>query len=78
LSELLEEQGNPKVNLFSLDVEGFEVDVLKGLDLSRHRPDFILVETRGIGDVTHLLNEQYDLIATLSHHDYLFKSKSTY
>jgi len=77
LSELLEEQGNPRVNLFSLDVEGFEVDVLKGLDLSRHRPDFILVETRGIGEVTHLLKEQYDLIATLSHHDYLFKSKST-
>ena len=31
LSELLEQQGNPKVALFSLDVEGFEVDVLKGL-----------------------------------------------
>ncbi len=77
LSELLEEQGNPRVNLFSLDVEGFEVDVLKGLDLSRHRPDFILVETRGISAITRLLKEQYDLIATLSHHDYLFKSKST-
>jgi FkbM family methyltransferase len=76
LSELLEEQGNPRVTLFSLDVEGFEVDVLKGLDLSRHRPDFILVETRGINEVTLALSSHYDLIATLSHHDYLFKSKS--
>ncbi len=76
LSELLEEQGNPHVTLFSLDVEGFEVDVLKGLDLARHKPDFILVETRGIDDVTLALGGHYDLIATLSHHDYLFKSKS--
>jgi hypothetical protein len=64
------------VTLFSLDVEGFEVDVLKGLDLSRHRPDFILVETRGINEVTLALSSHYDLIAKLSHHDYLFKSKS--
>ena len=76
LSELLEQQGNPKVTLFSLDVEGFEVDVLKGLDLSRHRPDFIVVETRGINDVTHVLSSHYDLIATLSHHDFLFRSKT--
>ena len=64
------------VDFFSLDVEGFEVDVLKGLDLSRHRPDFIIVETRGIDDVTHVLSSHYDLIATLSHHDYLFRSKT--
>ena len=76
LSELLEEQGNPHVTLFSLDVEGFEVDVLRGLDLARHKPDFILVETRGIDDVSLALGRHYDLIATLSHHDYLFKSKS--
>ena len=76
LSELLEQQGNPKVTLFSLDVEGFEFDVLKGLNLSRHRPDFIVVETRGIDDVTHVLSSHYDLIATLSHHDYLFRSKT--
>lgn len=76
LSELIKEQGNPHVTLFSLDVEGFEVDVLKGLDLARHKPDFILVETRGIDDVTLALGSHYDLIATLSHHDYLFKSKS--
>jgi len=75
LSELLEEQGNPQVTLFSLDVEGFEVDVLKGLDLSRHRPDFILVETRGINEVTLALSSHYDFITKLSHHDYLFKSK---
>ena len=76
LSELLEQQGNPKVTLFSLDVEGFEVDVLKGLNLSLHRPDFIVVETRGIDDVTNMLSSHYDLIATLSHHDYLFRSKT--
>jgi FkbM family methyltransferase len=75
LSELLDQQGSPKIDLFSLDVEGFEVDVLLGLDFSRHRPDLILVETRGFNEVAHVLRDYYDLISTLSHHDYLFKAK---
>jgi FkbM family methyltransferase len=75
LSELLDQQGSPKIDLFSLDVEGFEVDVLQGLDLSRHRPELILVETRGFNDLSHVLKDHYNLIATLSHHDYLFKAK---
>jgi hypothetical protein len=75
LSELLEQQGNPRVTLFSLDVEGFEIDVLRGLDLNRHRPDFILVETRSVSEVILVLQDFYELIASLSHHDFLFRSR---
>lgn len=75
LSELLDTHGNPKITLFSLDVEGYEVDVLRGLDLTRHKPEFILVETRRLEKVLEVLENQYEMIAALSHHDYLFKSR---
>lgn len=44
LSSLLEELGAPEVDLLSLDVEGFERQVLEGLDLNRHAPRYLLVE----------------------------------
>lgn len=44
LSDVLEEVGAPDVDLLSLDVEGYEAQALRGLDLDRHRPRFILVE----------------------------------
>jgi FkbM family methyltransferase len=44
LSELLDEIGAPEIDLLSLDVEGFEAEVLRGLDLERHGPRYLLVE----------------------------------
>ena len=44
LSRLLDEAGAPEVDLLSLDVEGFEAPALRGLDLDRHAPRFVLVE----------------------------------
>lgn len=74
LSDILEEAGNPAIGLFSLDVEGYELPVLKGLDLERHRPDFILVETSDVENVALALGDKYRLIEQLSHHDFLFQS----
>ena len=76
LSDLLEQLGNPHIDFFSLDVEGFELEVLKGLDFERHRPSFILVETRNEEELTKRLCEHYELIDRLSHHDLLFKTKA--
>jgi len=45
LSSVLDEAGAPEIDFLSLDVEGFEPDVLRGLDLARHAPRWILVET---------------------------------
>ena len=36
-----------RVNFLSLDVEGMELEVLKGLDIPRYRPEMILVESDG-------------------------------
>lgn len=45
LSRLIEESGLAAVDFLKIDVEGAEPDVLAGLDLARHRPRVILVES---------------------------------
>lgn len=44
LSKLLDEYGVHKIDFFSLDVEGHEVEILNGIDFTRHRPIFVLIE----------------------------------
>ncbi|NNM00329.1 MAG: FkbM family methyltransferase [Gammaproteobacteria bacterium] len=44
LQSVLDAQGMTRVDLLSLDVEGGELDVLKGLDFTRTRPRFIACE----------------------------------
>jgi FkbM family methyltransferase len=44
LSDILDEAGAPEIDLISLDVEGFEIPALGGLDLDRHAPRLMLVE----------------------------------
>jgi len=72
LGSILDEVGAPAVDLFSLDVEGYELEVLKGLDLSRQGPRFLLVETAKPEDVDALLGALYDRVDQLSFHDYLY------
>lgn len=63
-----------RVDLFSLDVEGFELEVLNGLDFSRHRAQYILVETAKFEEVCKLLeSNDYEFLEKCSHHDYVFK-----
>src|SRR5258708_2008369 len=69
LSSLLDRHGFTRVDLLSLDVEGFERQALEGLDFSRHRPRFILVEARFRADIDSVLLPLYDVLAQLSHHD---------
>jgi len=61
-------------DLLSIDVEGFEMDVLGGLDLRKHRPRWILVETKREEDVSSALSG-YAMVAQLSHHDYLYRDE---
>jgi FkbM family methyltransferase len=44
LSSILEEVDAPEIDLLSLDTEGFEASALRGLDLERHAPRYIVVE----------------------------------
>jgi FkbM family methyltransferase len=74
LSSLLEEAGAPaEMDLLSLDVEGGELEVLRGLDPARHRFRYILVECRDEKRLsTNLRGAGYKLVDRLSHHDYLY------
>ena len=75
LSGLLDKHGISQVHLLSLDLEGYERKALEGLDLSRHRPQFILVEARYRKEIEQYLAPYYELKEELSHHDLLFQSR---
>lgn len=75
LSSVLDEAGATRIDLLSLDVEGYELQALQGLELERHRPVQILVEARFGAEIVEQLQPLYELIAELSHHDLLFRLK---
>ena len=88
LASILDEFKIEKIDLFSLDVEGYELNVLNGLDLDRHKPTNILIEiyNKDFYNIVNLmLKYNYKLIANISdfnlqnnpawdgtHNDYLF------
>lgn len=75
LSSLLDEMGAPEIDLMSLDVEGFEAEVLKGVDLDRHAPRYLLVEQRDDAcrtAVERLIEGRYRRCDELSPHDVLY------
>ena len=55
LDDVLANCGSPKVDFLSIDVEGGEVDVLRGFNLAKYHPGLILVED----DVYHLRLHSY-------------------
>jgi FkbM family methyltransferase len=76
LTSILEDVKPSRFDLLSLDVEGYEVEVLRGLDLARFTPRYILVEARVVATIDAALGARYDRIDQLSHHDYLYKAKA--
>ncbi|MBL4619090.1 MAG: FkbM family methyltransferase [Marinicaulis sp.] len=66
LQSILDEAEIKHVDLFILDVEGFEISVLKGLDFHRNAPAWIVVEDNYVDDVSnHLLALNYKREALL-------------
>ena len=77
LTSLLDHAGSPaKIDLLSLDVEGAELEVLKGVDFTRYVFKYMLIEIRDLPRIENYLDRQgYRLIDKLSEHDYLFTSE---
>lgn len=77
LSSVLDEAGAPaEMDLLSLDVEGGELEVLKGLDHGRHRFRYILVECRDPQRLGRFLADAgYVLVDKISQHDYLYAAR---
>jgi len=76
LESILDELPSPvKIDFLSLDVEGYELNVLQGLNLEKYKPRYILVEVTFWQEINELLQGMYDLVEKMSYHDYLYKLK---
>ena len=88
LSTILDEVNVKNIDLLSLDVEGYELNVLQGLNLNKYRPTYLLIEIykEFFDDIHNYLTENnYKLCCNFSnynkqdnpgwdgtHNDYLF------
>jgi FkbM family methyltransferase len=66
LSNILKEYSIYKINFFSLDVEGYEEEVLKGLNLDIFDIDYLLIETSNFKRISF----------KLKNYNYIFQEKS--
>jgi FkbM family methyltransferase len=74
LNSILREARSPnRIDLLSLDVEGAELEVLKGLDHSEYRFKFIVIEIRDFESMnSYLVSHGYQMVEKLTTHDYLY------
>jgi FkbM family methyltransferase len=74
LNSILLEAGAPaSIDFLSLDVEGSEIEVLKGVDHEAFRFRYMLIECRDIVRLTEYLGAlRYRLVDKFNAHDYLF------
>jgi FkbM family methyltransferase len=79
LSSILDEVDATDIDLLSLDVEGFEPDVLRGLDLNRHAPQFVIVEVHevsgGRARIEEILGGRYEAVEQVSPVDVLYRRR---
>lgn len=76
LSAMLDAHGIARVDVLSLDVEGFELSALQGIDFARHAPRWMLIEARYRDEIDGFLATWYEVAAELSHHDVLYRRKA--
>lgn len=94
LKNIVEKHNIEEIDFMSLDVEGFEFEVLKGINLnSKWSPKIFLIEiyNKDIENIFNLLKPYYDIVGNFSnynkkdnpywdgtHNDYLFLKKINY
>lgn len=65
LTSVLQAKGFKHIDLLSLDVEGYELEVLKGFDLEIFSPKFMLIEVRDRNALHGILSSKYEEAGTL-------------
>ena len=88
LEKILNNHCNTNIDFLSLDTEGYELEILKGLNLNKYCPKFMLIEiyTKDYDNLIHFLTlHKYKLLSNFTnynkidnpgwdgtHNDYLF------
>jgi FkbM family methyltransferase len=72
ISSIIDEAAVAEIDLMSIDVEGAELEVLAGLDLQRHAPRYLVIETEHPATVTEVLDPVMVHVHQLTHHDHLY------
>ncbi|BBH54042.1 FkbM family methyltransferase [Fluviispira sanaruensis] len=80
LNNLLVKGNAPNtIDLLSLDVEGAEIEVLKGIDHNKFRFKILCIESRDKEKLISFLQDyDYQLLEQISNHDYLFRDARNY
>ncbi len=79
LTSILDECKLNEIDFLSLDVEGFELNVLKGLDFNKYRPKYMLIEAleaESREEIEEYISDLYVQVDRLSCHDFLYKLKN--
>lgn len=58
LEKILDEYCHTNIDFLSLDTEGYELEILKGLNLNKYRPKFMLIEiyNKDYNEIINFLN----------------------
>ncbi len=88
MDKILDEKNVTNIDFLSLDVEGYELEVLKGMNLNKYRPTYLLIEVynKDFDQILEYLKlNKYKLVCNFSnynkndnphwdgtHNDYLF------
>lgn len=65
------------VDLMTIDLEGFELPALRGMDMTRHRPTWLVVEERQPDRLKSFLAPYYSFVDQLSDVDFLYSLQMT-
>lgn len=80
IDKLIQKHKITKIDFFSLDVEGYEISVLNGMDFSFIRPKYFLIETANKPEyqkvvMDYMQKRDYEFLKKLTGNDDLFIDK---
>jgi FkbM family methyltransferase len=80
LDDILAEAGDPKIDLLSIDVEGWELDVLKGFSIRRHQPKVVLLEDhlQSLDVHRHMTAQGYRLVKRTGCNNWYVPAESSF
>lgn len=74
LESVITESCFPRVDFFSLDVEGYETQVLRGMNVARYRPRYIMVEAHDPTPLLDVLCGHYTFVEMITPQDVLLRA----